>query len=316
MSEAPRPGAGAVETAEGILRGAGASVRSAFPLAPLTSFRIGGPAALYVEPGRDEELDAVAEAVRATGIPWTIIGKGSNLLVSDRGFPGLVIRLGKGYRWAAREGSRLRAGGAMPLPALSGVALSHALAGLEFGVAIPGSTGGAVRMNAGAHGRSMQDVLAGIEVYSVIRAARTSLPVEVAGFAYRRSALPAGSVVIGATVALSPGDPAGIREGMEEARAWRRATQPVAEPNCGSVFKNPPGDHAARLVEAAGAKGLSVGGAAVSEKHANFIVAGPGATASDVRSLMRRVGERVDERFGVTLEPEVQLVGDFDLESV
>src|SRR5207244_5532318 len=124
MTGTQRSVPGAIEAAETILRGSGSIVRSTFPLAPLTSFRIGGPAALYVEPGRDEELGAVAEAVRATGIPWTVIGKGSNLLVADRGFPGLAVRLGKGYRWAARDGSRLRVGGALPLPAVAGVALS------------------------------------------------------------------------------------------------------------------------------------------------------------------------------------------------
>ena len=145
--------------AERILRAAcGPRIRSSFPLAPLTSFRLGGPAALYLEAESEADLAAASEAVQATGIPWAVIGKGSNLLVSDRGFTGLVIRLGKGFRWAAREGSHLHAGGSMPLPALSGVALAHSLAGLEFGVAIPASMGGAVRMNAGAHGRSMSEV--------------------------------------------------------------------------------------------------------------------------------------------------------------
>jgi UDP-N-acetylmuramate dehydrogenase len=302
--------------AERILRAAGAPVRTQYPMAPLTSFRIGGPAALFVEAESDADLTAAAEAVRASGIDWVVVGKGSNVLVSDRGFPGLVLRLGRGFRWTAREGTRLRAGGAMPLPALAGVALSHDLAGLEFGVAIPASLGGAVRMNAGAHGRSMQDALASVELFSLTDAARASLPASSAGFDYRRSTLPEGSLVVGAVLALSRGNRAAIQAEMESARAWRRATQPLAEPNCGSVFKNPPDDHAARLVEAAGAKGMAVGGASVSTKHANFIVAGPGATAADVRALIRAVRERVEARFGVALQLEVQLVGDDDLESV
>jgi UDP-N-acetylmuramate dehydrogenase len=305
-----------VARAEQILGAAvGQRLRVSFPLAPLTSFRIGGPAALYLEAQSDGDLAAASEAVRASGIQWTVIGKGSNLLVSDRGFAGLVLRLGRGYRWAAREGGRLAAGGAIPLPALSGVALVHSLAGLEFGVAIPASIGGAVKMNAGAHTRSMADVLETIDLFSITAGSRVSIPATEARFSYRHSALPEGSVVVGATVVLEAGDPSEIRREMDRARIWRRETQPLAEPNCGSVFKNPPGDHAARLVEAAGAKGLQVGGAMVSTKHANFIVAGPGATAEDVHRLIQLVHDRVGERFGVTLEPEVQRVGDFDLAS-
>jgi UDP-N-acetylmuramate dehydrogenase len=303
--------------AERILRAAlGQRLRASFPLAPLTSFRLGGAAALYVEAQSDADLAAASEAIRSGGIRWTVIGKGSNLLVSDSGFAGLVLRLGKGYRWVARDGTRLQAGGAMPLPALSGVALAHSLGGLEFGVAIPASLGGAVKMNAGAHTRSMSDVVERIELFSIPVGERTSITAGDAGFSYRRSALPAGTIVVGATTVLIAGDPAGIRGEMDEARRWRRATQPLAEPNCGSVFKNPPGDHAARLVEAAGAKGLSVGGAAVSAKHANFIVAGPRATAENVRQLIGLVQRQVAERFGVTLETEVQLVGEFDLASL
>ncbi len=306
-----------VEAAERILRTAcGPRVRGAFPLAPLTSFRLGGPAALYLEAESDADLAAVAEAIDSTGIPWAVIGKGSNLLVSDRGFSGLVIRLGKGFRWAARNGDELLAGGSMPLPAMSGVALTHLLSGLEFGVAIPASLGGAVRMNAGAHHHSMDEVLRTIEVYSIPQAARSIVTADEAAFAYRHSSLPEGSIVVGATVRLRAGDQEDIRREMEAARSWRRATQPLAEPNCGSVFKNPPGDHAARLVEAAGAKGLSVGGASVSEKHTNFIVARTGATAEDVHRLIRMVQDAVEQRFGVTLETEVQRVGDFDLASL
>jgi UDP-N-acetylmuramate dehydrogenase len=199
---------------------------------------------------------------------------------------------------------------------MAGVALTHSLAGLEFGVAIPASLGGAVRMNAGAHRGSMDGVLDQIELFSLGDATRTAVLAADAGFRYRHSALPQGSIVVGATVRLNPGDPDDIRREMEEARAWRKATQPLAEPNCGSVFKNPPDDHAARLVEAAGAKGLTVGGAAVSEKHANFIVAREGASAADVHRLIRLIQDRVAEGFGIDLEPEVQFIGDFDLASL
>ncbi len=288
-------------------------MRTGFSMAPLTTFRIGGPAALYLEPESERDLSAVAEAVGETGIPSLVVGKGSNILVSDEGFAGLVLRLGKGFRWAARSGDRLTAGGAMPLPALSGVALSHGLAGLEFGIAIPASLGGAVRMNAGAHGREMAEIVESMDVFSLPSAAARSMPASDAGFRYRRSSLSADDVVIGATVRLEPGNPAVIRTLMAEARDWRRRTQPLAEPNCGSVFKNPPGDHAARLIDEAGLKGLAVGGATVSMKHANFIVTSQGARAADVVELIRKVQDAVAARSDVFLEPEVHLIGHFDL---
>jgi UDP-N-acetylmuramate dehydrogenase len=297
--------------AERILRARlGPGVRVGFPIAPLTTFRIGGPAALFVEAQGDEALAAVREAADAADVPLAVIGKGSNMLVSDDGFPGIVVRLGRGFRWAGRDGNRLSAGGAMPLPAMAGVAMRHRLSGLEFGVAIPASLGGAVKMNAGAHGRSMSDVVDRVEVFPLTGSGpRRSLDPSEAGFAYRRSRLPAASIVVGATVRLQPGTEDEIRAHMEEARGWRRRTQPLAEPNCGSVFKNPNGDHAARLVESAGAKGLRVGGAHVSEKHANFIVADPGATASDVWDLIQQVRSRVEDHAGVRLETEVELMG-------
>lgn len=287
----------------------GSKLRVRFPLAPLTSFRIGGPAALFVEAEDDHALEAIGHAKERTGVPVAVIGKGSNLLVSDDGFAGIVVRLGRGYRWAGRAGDLLTAGGAMPLPALAGIAMRHRLAGLEFGVAIPASLGGAVKMNAGAHGGSMSDVIDRVEIYPLTENARRSVTIADAGFAYRRSSLPPDAIVVGATVRLDPGDDEDIRARMEEAREWRRRTQPLAEPNCGSVFKNPEGDHAARLVEAAGAKGLRVGGAHVSEKHANFIVADPGASSADVRKLIEQIRALVESHAGVRLETEVELLG-------
>ena len=305
-------GDGSVVAAGKILREASEPrLRENFPLAALTSFRLGGPAALYLEVESDGDLRAAGRAITETGIPFLVIGKGSNLLVSDEGFEGLVLRLGRAFRWVARDGDRLTAGAAMPLPALAGVALSHFLAGLEFGVAIPASLGGCVRMNAGAHGHSLDEVVEAVEIFVLGEGRKRWIAGSDAGFGYRSSALPDGGVVTAATVRLGPGDPAGIRMHMDEAREWRRATQPLAEPNCGSVFKNPPGDHAARLVEAAGAKGLAVGGARVSEKHSNFVVAAPGATAEDVYHLIAMVQERVRQRFGMELEREVHLVGRF-----
>lgn len=299
--------------AESILRAAcGDRVRTSFSMAPLTSFRIGGPAAIYLEPESEADLAATAGALAEADLPYVVIGKGSNVLVSDRGFGGMVLQLGRGYRWAARDGDLLTAGGAMPLPAFAGVALRHSLEGLAFGVAIPASVGGAVKMNAGAHGAEMADVVTDVEVFRLDLARTEAIPAALAGFSYRRSALPADSIVTGVTVALRQGDPVAIRAEMDEARTWRRLTQPLAEPNCGSVFKNPPGEHAAKLIDDAGLKGRQVGRAQVSTKHANFIVAGPGARADDVWALIQLVAREVEARTGIVLEPEVQLIGEFD----
>jgi UDP-N-acetylmuramate dehydrogenase len=308
-----RAGVKNVSVAERILRDrCGPRCQTNVAVAPLTTFRVGGSAALFLEPQSDADLDAASVAIADSGVPFVVIGKGSNLLVADAGFDGLVLRLGRGYRWATPDGRRLGAGGAMPLPALAGVALRLALSGLEFGVAIPASLGGAVRMNAGAHGAEMADVLVSIDVYRLGQARREAVDAADAGFAYRRSALPPDAVVVGATASLVASEPAQIHERMEEARAWRRRTQPLAEANCGSVFINPPGDHAARLIDDASLKGTSVGGARVSEKHANFIVVEDGARAADVWALIQLVRRRVLSHTGVDLEPEVRLVGRFE----
>lgn len=299
--------------AEAILRTAcGDRVKTGFPLAALTSFRIGGPAALYLEPESETDLAAVGEAAMFGGIHVVVLGKGSNVLVSDEGFPGLVLRLGRAFRWAARDRERLTTGGAMPLPALAGVALRHGLSGIEFGVAIPASAGGAIRMNAGAHGGEMADVVERVHIYRLDTGVSETLVPGAVGFAYRRTALPVDAVVTGGVMRLAAGDPRAIRERMDEAREWRRRTQPVAEPNCGSVFTNPPGDHAARLIDAAGGKGVRIGGAVVSAKHANFIVAEAGASATDVAALIHRIQELVERTSGIHLEPEVKLIGGFE----
>jgi UDP-N-acetylmuramate dehydrogenase len=304
---------GDLRTAARILEAAvGPRLRRGQPLAPLTTFRIGGPAELYLEPEDEADLLAAGHAIRESQIPFVVLGKGSNVLVSDRGFAGLVLRLGRGFRWAAREHELVSAGASMPLPALAGVALRHELTGLEFGVAIPGTLGGAVRMNAGAHGSAMAEVVDSVALVRLATGTAERIAGSDAGFTYRRSVLGEDAVVTAATLRLAPGRADLIRAAMDEARAWRRATQPLAEANCGSVFKNPPGDAAARLVDQAGARGLRVGGATVSAKHANFVVADAGTRADDVRRLIEEVRSLVRAASGVVLETEVQLIGDFD----
>ena len=305
-------GAGDLARATSILREAvGERLRLDVSMAPLTTFRIGGPAALFLEPESESDLAAAGHAIVEAGIPFAILGKGSNVLVADAGLPGLVLRLGRSFRWSARDDDRVTAGGSTPLPALAGVALRHGLSGLEFGVAIPATLGGAVRMNAGAHGHELAEVVEGVEVFRLRAGGVVRLTGAEAGFSYRRSSMEEDAVVIGAGVRLRSGSAEEIRAAMDEAREWRRATQPIAEPNCGSVFTNPPGEHAAQLIDVAGAKGRRVGGARVSTKHANFIVADPGARAEDVRRLIDEVRALVESSSGIVLQPEVRLVGAF-----
>jgi UDP-N-acetylmuramate dehydrogenase len=305
---------GATEAALATLREAcGDRVRAAVPMAPLTTFRIGGPAAIFFEPDSTEDLHAVAQAVARTGVAVAIVGKGSNVLVADEGFDGVVLRLGRGFRWSARAGDTLTAGAAMPLPALAGIAQQHGLAGLGFGVAIPASLGGAVRMNAGAHDAQMADVVSTVDIFELASDRTRTLGADEVGFAYRSTALPSGAVVVAAAIHLRHGDPAEIRASMDAARTWRRDTQPLAEPNCGSVFTNPPGQHAAALIDAAGLKGAAIGGASVSTKHANFIVTAPGATAADVRALIDLVRAGVSRASGIVLNTEVRTIGGPDV---
>ncbi len=282
------------------------------PIGPMTSYGLGGRALVFLEAATDADLEALSVALTETGLPIIMLGRGSNLLVSERGFAGVAVRLGAGFRWTRVDGTTIDAGAGMPLPTVAVLSGQHALQGMEFAVAIPASVGGAVRMNAGAHGHAVGEVLDEVAVFRLAAARRESIPAVALGFAYRSSDLPEDAVVIGARFALRRGDPARIQEKLREAREWRRANQPLNLPNAGSVFKNPPGDAAGRLVEEICGKGMSVGGARVSEVHANFIVATEEATADDVYTLIRRVQRRVKQEAGIDLEPEVRFVGEFE----
>ncbi len=281
-------------------------------IGPLTSYRLGGPADVLLDAAGTEDLEALDAAVRETGAPVLVVGRGSNMLVSDRGFDGIALRLGAGFRWSRASGTRIEAGAAMPLPALATLAMHNQLAGFEFAVAIPASLGGAVRMNAGAHAHEIAEVLDSFEVFVLGEGAARTLSAPEAGFSYRRSALPPGSIVTAASLALHKGSPDEIVAGMNEAKEWRRRTQPLNLPNGGSVFKNPPGDHAARLIEQVCGKDMRVGGARISEVHANFIVADDDANANDVYTLLRKIQRMVREDTGVELEPELKLIGEFE----
>lgn len=290
-------------------------------LGPLTTYRVGGPAALYVEPSSVDDLEVLAGAVSDAGavdLPVLVLGRGSNTVISDHGFPGLVIRLGSAFAKIDERSDGepgLVAGGSAPLPTLANWAARRGLARVEFLISIPGSVGGAVRMNAGAHGGEVRDVLTEVRLFDLDQMRLDVRDADSLGFRYRGSDLTDRHVVLDATFALEPADVAQVRERMEGYRRHRAETQPGALQNAGSTFKNPPDDHAGRLVEAAGLKGFAVGGASVSTLHANFFMASDDATSQDVFDLVHEVRARVLDRFGVELQPEVRFVGSFKTRS-
>lgn len=295
------------------LRAAGASqVTDDVRLADLTTLGVGGPVAALVTAEGDADLAAAGRVATATGLPWLVVGRGSNLLVADAGWPGIVVTLGRGFRGVEIEGAHVRAGAAEPLPSLAVRIATAGLGGFAWAAAVPGSLGGAVRMNAGAHGGEMSQSLVEVEVFRMRSGVREVWAASALGLRYRHSELPDDGVVVGALLELSRADADTLRDEIREIRRWRREHQPINEPNCGSVFTNPPGDSAGRLVDAAGGKDLVVGGARISDRHANFIVTHPGATAQDVHDLIRVVQRRVADTFGVELHPEVVMAGCFD----
>ena len=287
-------------------------VVAAASLAALTTMKVGGPARVLVEAESEADLTAVGRASAEHGVGCLVVGRGSNLLIADRGWPGIAVRLGRRFRGVTVDGTTVTAGGAVALPVLATSLAEAGLSGLVFAVAVPGSVGGGVRMNAGAHGGEVRQVLVEAQVVRLRTGVAETWPTDALGMRYRRTDLPDDGVVVNATFSLEPADRAEIVRELADVRAWRRANQPVNDPSCGSVFTNPEGDSAGRLVESSGGKGLRVGGARISERHANFIVTQPGATAADVRTLIGRVRQLVAETHGVELVPEVVMVGDFE----
>jgi UDP-N-acetylmuramate dehydrogenase len=287
-----------------------AQVRGDAPLASLTTLKVGGPARVLVTAERDEDLAAVGRACMSHGVPWLIVGRGSNLLVGDGGFPGVALVLGRGFRGLdAADGRRVRIGAAEPLPSVAVRLADAGYAGFAWACAVPGTIGGAVRMNAGAHGGEMADHLVEVDLFRLRSGQRETWVTAALGLTYRHSQLPDDAVVVSATLTLDTGDPGQVRTEIADIRRWRRTHQPLNEPNCGSVFTNPPGDSAGRLIDASGAKGLRIGNAQVSERHANFIVTRPGARAADVLAVIEAVRARVRAHAGVDLHPEVVVVG-------
>ena len=281
------------------------------PLGPLTTLRVGGAAQRYLEAADREALLGALRLGRDAGVPWFVLGNGSDLVVSDRGIPGLVIR--NRARSVELRGVELTADAGAPMAMLVKRCTADGLTGFEFGISIPGTLGGAVWANAGAHGGEIRDVLVSAEAWDPETDAVRTLSNAECAFAYRESRFKhSAEVVLGATLRLEHGDPAQIAGRVDANQAQRRATQPLADQNAGSVFRNPPGDHAGRLVDAAGLKGRRMGSASVSTLHANFITADRGGRAADVRTLGDLVRGVVAERFGVTLEYEIEFVGDWE----
>ncbi len=282
------------------------------PFGALTTYRVGGPAALTAEPADEEELVDLARALDGLDVPVLVLGRGSNLLVADRGFAGLVISLGPGFDRIGIDGRQVRAGGAVALPVLARRTAAAGLTGLEWAVGVPGSVGGAIRMNAGGHGSDTAATLVACRLVDLATGTAEDRPAATLGLGYRTSGLAPAEVVVSGTYELEPGPPDTGREVIDEVVRWRRANQPGGS-NAGSVFANPPDDSAGRLIEACGLKGFRLGTAEVSTKHANFFQADPGGSADDVHRLILHVQAEVVAVTGVVLRPEVRLVG-FDTE--
>lgn len=284
-------------------------VRRDVPIGPLTTYKLGGPATFYVEVTDRAALQRVLGAWRGSGLPLLVLGRGSNLVVADQGLEALVVRLSGQFGEVHMEPDAVRAGAGVRLPQLARAAVGAGRLGLEFYVGIPGSVGGAVRQNAGGHGRETRDVLLSAVVLDARSGEVTTVPAAHLDLSYRHSSIAAHQVVLEASFAFEPGDPAAGERLIREITRWRREYQPGGTLNAGSVFKNPPGDSAGRIIDSLGLKGMRVGDVAVSEKHANFFVAGPDATAADLHSLVERVREIVAARTGILLEVEIQFEG-------
>lgn len=290
------------------LQKAGIPLAEQEPMTRRTTFGIGGPA-LLLRPRSRAELQAAMTLCREAGEEPFILGRGSNLLVSDSGISRPVIQLDGDFTAITREGNTLRCGAGASLIAVCRVAAENSLSGIEWGYGIPGSLGGGVYMNAGAYGGELRDVLTEVTFLDEAGEYRT-LPAAELSLSYRHSIFEdrPGTVIVGAVLTLTPGDPAAIRAAMEDYMSRRREKQPLEYGSAGSTFKRPVGNYASALVDQCGLKGLSVGGAEVSRKHAGFIINRGGATAADVRELIAEVQRIVREKTGYTLECEIKYI--------
>lgn len=286
-------------------------IRVAEPMARHTTFRIGGPADLHITCDTLADLAEVIRVCREEEVAWTIVGKGSNLLVADDGYRGAVISLGREFTSHSVQESGVKAGAACILAYVVRDAFSKGLAGIEFAVGIPGTVGGALAMNAGSRGVWMNSIVESVTLFVPERGLERVRGSAIA-WGYRTSGLAARGVIVETVLRLEESDKGRIRASMEESLDRRKATQPLGVPSAGSIFRNPQGDSAGRLIEAAGLKGTRLGGARVSDVHANFIVNEGGATAADVAGLIRKIQMTVRDIHGIELTPEIRFLGTFD----
>jgi UDP-N-acetylmuramate dehydrogenase len=278
------------------------------PLGARTTYRVGGPAAVVAEVETSDELVAVGRAAGDAGLPVLVVGNGSNLLVADGGFPGIAVALGASFAGIEIEGTVVKAGGAANLPTVARRSAAAGLRGLEWAVGVPGSVGGAVRMNAGGHGSDMAACLQRCTVVDLGRGTTEVRLTDAMAYGYRHSSIESTQVVTEAWLQGRTGDRQAALGEIDDIVAWRREHQPGGR-NAGSVFTNPPGDSAGRLVEASGCKGMRRGTAMVSDKHANFIQSEEGGSADDVWALIAEVADTVARRQGIRLVTEVRTVG-------
>ncbi|MBI4726578.1 UDP-N-acetylmuramate dehydrogenase [candidate division TA06 bacterium] len=278
------------------------------PLKGHTSFRIGGPAELVAVPGNEEALSQLLARIRRNKLDYYVLGNGSNLLAGDKGYKGVVIKIAKDFRKLSREGNRLKVESGYPLPALVDYCAKAGLAGLEWAVGVPGSLGGALVMNAGAYGGQMADVVKKVWGLTAEGKKKVLSPKQIK-FSYRQAHYPKGFVITGAGLELKPGSRRKIEKAMSLYLSKRKRNQPLSLPSAGCIFKNPEGDSAKRLIAVAGMKGKKLGGAAVSVKHANFIVNQGGATAAEVLALIKKIQSQTHQRLGIRLVPEVKILG-------
>jgi UDP-N-acetylmuramate dehydrogenase len=279
-------------------------------LGPYCTYRVGGPAALFVEARSIADLERVRDAVEASRCPTLVVGRGSNLLVADAGFDGIAVHLGPAFEEidVDPDTATVRAGAAALLPVVARRSAAAGLTGFEWAVGVPGSIGGAVRMNAGGHGSDMAASLRRASVFDLVAGGAAEWTVDRLELGYRCSAIGHHHLVLSAEIGLADGDPERSAREISEIVAWRRANQPGGQ-NAGSVFANPPGHSAGRLIDELGLKGLRVGTAEVSTKHANFIQADPGGSADDVFAVIREVRLRVAAATGIELQVENRLIG-------
>ncbi len=286
-------------------------VRLDEPMARHTSLRVGGPADLFCVCETVADLGSALDVLAEEGVEVTVVGKGTNLLVADAGYRGAIITLGREFKRHVVDGEILRAGAACVLAYLVRDAYRSGLAGLAFAVGIPGTLGGAIAGNAGSREEWIGSIVESVTVYEAGGGLRRLLGSDVA-WGYRTSDLGSRGVIVEAAMRLREADPDAIRATMEEALERRKRTQPLGVPSAGSTFKNPPGDSAGRLIESVGLKNTRLGGARVSDVHANFIVNEGGATAADIIGLIRKVRTAVRDAYGIELEPEVRFLGRFE----